>query len=56
MFVNKLGVKVIEKSRMGLARELKTGTVKVISEGPLVERAMESVIGRLRGASATQAG
>ncbi len=48
IFVNSQGVKVIEKSRMGLARELKAGTVKVISEAPLVERAMESVIGKLR--------
>lgn len=51
VFVNAQGVKVIEKSRMGLARELKAGTVKVISEAPLVERAMESVIGKLRTAS-----
>ncbi len=51
VFVNSQGVKVIEKSRMGLARELKAGTVKVISEAPLVERAMETVIGKLRTAS-----
>ena len=51
VFVNAQGVKVIEKSRMGLARELKAGTVKVISEAPLVERAMETVIGKLRTAS-----
>lgn len=48
MFVNSQGVKVVEKSRMGLARELKAGTVKVISEAPLIDRAMESVIGKLR--------
>ena len=48
VFVNAHGVKVIEKSRMGLARELKDGTVKVISEAPLVDRAMEAVIGKLR--------
>lgn len=51
VFVNAQGVKVIEKSRMGLARELKAGTVKVISEAPLIERAMETVIGKLRTAS-----
>lgn len=52
VFVNGQGVKVIEKSKMGLARELKAGTVKVISEAPLIDRAMESVIGKLReGAS-----
>jgi hypothetical protein len=48
IFVNAHGVKVIEKSRMGLARELKDGTVKVISEAPLIDRAMETVIGKLR--------
>lgn len=48
IFVNAHGVKVIEKSRMGLARELKDGAVKVISEAPLIDRAMETVIGKLR--------
>lgn len=50
-FVNHQGVKVIELTRMRLARELKLGTVKVVSEGNLVERAMESVISRLRQAA-----
>ncbi len=48
VFVNAQGVKVIEKSKMGLARELKAGTVKVICEAPLIDRAMESVIAKLR--------
>jgi hypothetical protein len=48
VFVNGQGVKVIEKSKMGLARELKAGTVKVIYETPLIDRAMESVIAKLR--------
>ena len=48
IFVNAHGVKVIEKSQMGLARELKNGTVKVISEAPLIDRAIETVIGKLR--------
>lgn len=48
VFVNAQGVKVIEKSRMSLAREMKAETVKIISEAPLVDRAMESVIGKLR--------
>ena len=46
--MNGQGVKVIEKSKMGLARELKAGTVKVIYETPLIDRAMESVIAKLR--------
>lgn len=48
IFVNGQGVKMVEISRMGLAGELKAGTVKVISEAPLIDRAMESVIGKLR--------
>lgn len=50
VFVNSQGVKVIEKSRMGLARELQAGTVKLICDGPLIDRAMESVIAQLREA------
>ena len=52
IFVNGQGVKVVEISRMGLAGELKAGTVKVISEAPLIDRAMESVIGKLRDTQA----
>lgn len=48
VFINSQGVKVIEKTKIGLAKELKAGTVRVISEAPLMERAMETVIGRLR--------
>lgn len=55
VFVNGQGVKVIEKSKMGLARELKAGTVKVICEAPLIDRAMESVIAKLRDAKSEQA-
>ena len=55
VFVNRQGVKVIEKSRMGLARELKAGTVKVICDGPLIDRAMEAVIAQLRDQPAVAA-
>ncbi|MEX1237547.1 MAG: DUF1631 family protein, partial [Pseudomonadales bacterium] len=48
IFVNRQGVKVVEKTRHGLAQELKDGTVKVISDGLLFSRALESVIGNLR--------
>ncbi len=54
VFVNGQGVKVIEKSKMGLARELKAGTVKVICEAPLIDRAMESVIAKLRDANSAE--
>ena len=39
---------MIEKSRMGLGRELKDGNVIIISEAPLIDRAIETVIGKLR--------
>ncbi|MFT7684773.1 MAG: hypothetical protein ACI9FB_000114 [Candidatus Azotimanducaceae bacterium] len=48
IFVNRQGVKVIEKTRVGLATELKCDTVKIISDGLLFSRALESVIGNLR--------
>ncbi|MGB1847456.1 MAG: DUF1631 family protein [Pseudohongiellaceae bacterium] len=48
VFVNARGAKMIEKSRMVLVRELKDGTVKIISEAPLIDRAIKTVIGKLR--------
>lgn len=50
-FVNRQGVKVVELTRMRLATELKAGSVKIVSEGSLVDRAMESVIMNLRDAT-----
>lgn len=47
-FADSDGHKVIELTRMRLAHELKANAVKVISEGTLVNRAMESVISNLR--------
>ena len=54
VFINSHGVKVIEKSKMSLAKELKSGSVRVISEAPLIERAMETVIGNLRNNDSSQ--
>jgi hypothetical protein len=48
IFVNRQGVKVVEKTRLGLAHELKDETVRMISDGLLFSRALESVIGNLR--------
>ncbi len=50
-FVNRQGVKVVELTRMRLARELKAGSVKIVSEGSLVDRALESVIMNLKDAT-----
>lgn len=54
-FINRQGVKVVELTRMRLARELKAGSVKIVSEGSLIDRAMESVISGLRESLTTQA-
>lgn len=48
IFVNRQGVKVLEKTKIGLAKELRDGTVSIISDGLLFSRALESVIGNLR--------
>lgn len=48
VFVNANGVKVVEKSQHSLALELMAGTVRIVSEWPLFERGLESVIARLR--------
>jgi uncharacterized protein (UPF0147 family) len=53
-FVNSDGEKTVELTRMRLARELKAGSVKIVSEGTLVDRAMESVISELRYSGAEQ--
>lgn len=54
-FVNAQGVKVVEASRMQLARELKAGSVKIVSDGTLFNRAMEATISELRRIQAEQA-
>ncbi|OZG72498.1 hypothetical protein BTA51_15360 [Hahella sp. CCB-MM4] len=48
IFVNRMGVKVMEKSRLGLAMALKTHTMSMLDDGLLFDRALESVIGNLR--------
>ncbi|MCI5105493.1 MAG: DUF1631 domain-containing protein [Pseudomonadales bacterium] len=47
-FADKQGKKVAELTRNRLAREMKLGTVKVVSEGALVNRAMQKVINDLK--------
>lgn len=51
-FADSEGKKVIEITRMRLAHELKRGGVKIISEGSLVNRAMESVVTNLKSSEA----
>ena len=54
IFVNRQGVKVVEKTKMGLAGELHDGTVTIISDGLLFSRALESVIANLRDSQEAQ--
>ena len=54
IFVNRQGVKVVETTRERLARELQQQTVRIISDGLLFSRALESVIGELRESKQTE--
>ncbi|RON10286.1 thymidine phosphorylase [Pseudomonas brassicacearum] len=48
IFVNRTGLKVLERSRTGLALEFRRGTVRTLDDTLLFDRALESVIGNLR--------
>ncbi|GAA3959292.1 DUF1631 domain-containing protein [Allohahella marinimesophila] len=48
IFVNRMGVKVLERSREALAAELNDGSVTLLDDSLLFDRALEAVIGSLR--------
>lgn len=48
IFVNRSGVKVLEKSRMALALDFKNNMITLLDNNLLFDRALESVIGNLR--------
>ena len=48
IFVNRRGMKVAEKSRPGLAVELKRGSLRILEESQIFDRALQAVIGNLR--------
>ena len=48
IFVNRTGMKVLEKTRMGLAVEFRRGTVRVLDDTLLFDRALDSVVTNLR--------
>ena len=48
IFVNRRGMKVAEKSRMGLAVAMKNGTIRLLDESQVFDRALQAVIGNLR--------
>ena len=47
IFANRQGVKVVEKAKVGFTRELRDGTVSIISDGLLFSSALESLIRNL---------
>lgn len=48
VFVNRMGLKVIEKSRIDLAREMQRGRLTILEQGALIDRALDAVVGSLR--------
>ena len=48
IFVNRTGMKVLEKTRMGLAVEYRRQSIRMLDDALLFDRALESVIGNLR--------
>ncbi|SDO79957.1 DUF1631 domain-containing protein [Pseudomonas jinjuensis] len=48
IFVNRTGMKVLEKTRMALAVEFRRNAVRLLDDALLFDRALESVIGNLR--------
>lgn len=52
IFVNRMGVKVEEKTRMTLALALHRKEIALLDDSMLFDRALEAVIGNLRGAKA----
>ena len=47
IFVNRSGVKVVEKSRIDLIGQLRSGTISLLDDRPLFDRALASMIGSL---------
>jgi len=52
VFVNRMGLKVIEKTRTALAHELRQGRLSLLERGALVDRAMGAVAGSLKTSTA----
>ncbi|WP_111497456.1 DUF1631 domain-containing protein [Marinobacter bohaiensis] len=48
VFVNRMGLKVIEKTRTELAHEMRRGRLTVLEQGALIDRALDAVMGSLR--------
>lgn len=48
VFVNRMGLKVTEKSRLELAHEMRRGRLTLLDQGALIDRALDAVVGSLR--------
>ncbi|WP_336367140.1 DUF1631 domain-containing protein [Marinobacter sp. C2H3] len=48
VFVNRMGLKVIEKTRLELAHEMRRGRLTLLEQGALIDRALDAVVGSLR--------
>ena len=48
VFVNRMGLKVIEKTRVDLAHEMRRGRLTILEQGALIDRALDAVVGSLR--------
>ncbi|WP_416426923.1 DUF1631 domain-containing protein [Pseudomonas sp. App30] len=48
VFVNRTGMKVLEKTRNGLALEFRNGSVRILDDALLFDRALDSVVSNLR--------
>lgn len=52
VFVNRMGLKVIEKTRIQLAHEMRRGRLTLLEQGALIDRALDAVVGTLRSKTA----
>ncbi|MDC0662600.1 DUF1631 domain-containing protein [Marinobacter sp. SS21] len=52
VFVNRMGLKVIEKKRTELAHEMRRGRLTVLEQGALIDRALDAVVSTLKGKAA----
>ncbi|NVD34649.1 DUF1631 domain-containing protein [Marinobacter lutaoensis] len=52
VFVNRMGLKVIEKTRLELAHEMRRGRLTLLEQGSLIDRALDAVVGSLRSKTA----
>jgi len=52
VFVNRMGLKVIEKTRTELAHEMRRGRMTLLEQGAFIDRALDAVVGSLRSKTA----